>query len=124
MFFIYIIILFFSFLNIMKNMNKLEEIEKQMKIEYNQVENEKNQCLNRYLALKKEEEVLIYNISFFENYLQKLNELEKEDKQNILELPKKSLNNSDNNIQNEEEINTKGKNNTIKNNTLNSENII
>jgi hypothetical protein len=107
----------------MKNMNKLEEIEKQMKIEYNQVENEKNQCLNRYLALKKEEEVLIYNISFFENYLQKLNELEKEDKQNILELPKKSLN-SDNNIQNEEEINTKGKNNTIKNNTLNSENII
>ena len=123
MFFIYIIILFFSFLNIMKNMNKLEEIEKQMKLEYSQVEYEKNQCLNRYLALKKEEEVLIYNISFFENYLQKLNELEKEDKQNILELPKKSLN-SDNNIQNEEEINTKGKNNTIKNNTLNSENII
>ncbi len=107
----------------MKNMNKLEEIEKQMKIEYNQVENEKNQCLNRYLALKKEEEVLIYNISFFENYLQKLNELEKEDKQNILELPKKSLN-SDNNIQNIEEINTKEKNNNLNNNTLNSENII
>ena len=123
MFFIYIIILFFSFLNIMKNMNKLEEIEKQMKIEYSQVENEKNQCLNRYIALKKEEEVLNYNISFFENYLQKLNELDKDDKQNIIELSKKSLN-SDNNIQNEEDINTKGKNNTIKNNTLNSENII
>ena len=104
-------------------MNKLEEIEKQMKIEYNQVENEKNQCLNRYLALKKEEEVLIYNISFFENYLQKLNDLEKDDKQNIVELSKKSLN-SDNNIQNIEEINTKEKNNNLNNNTLNSENII
>ena len=123
MFFIYIIILFFSFLNIMKNMNKLEEIEKQMKLEYSQVEYEKNQCLNRYLALKKEEEVLNYNISFFENYLQKLNELDKDDKQNIIELSKKSLN-SDNNIQNIEEINTKEKNNNLNNNTLNSENII
>ena len=94
-----------------------------MKIEYNQVENEKNQCLNRYLALKKEEEVLIYNISFFENYLQKLNDLEKDDKQNIVELSKKSLN-SDNNIQNEDEINTKEKNKNINNNLLNSENII
>ena len=123
MFFIYIIILFFSFLNIMKNMNKLEEIEKQMKLEYSQVEYEKNQCLNRYLALKKEEEVLLYNISFFENYLQKLNDLEKDDKQNIVELSKKSLN-SDNNIQNEDEINTKEKNKNINNNLLNSENII
>ena len=104
-------------------MNKLDEIEKQMKIEYNQVENEKNQCLNRYLALKKEEEVLLYNISFFENYLQKLNDLEKDDKQNIVELSKKSLN-SDNNIQNEDEINTKEKNKNINNNLLNSENII
>ena len=104
-------------------MNKLEEIEKQMKLEYSQVEYEKNQCLNRYLALKKEEEVLNYNISFFENYLQKLNELDKDDKQNIIELSKKSLN-SDNNIQNIEEINTKEKNNNLNNNTLNSENII
>lgn len=104
-------------------MNKLDEIEKQMKIEYSQVENEKNQCLNRYIALKKEEEVLLYNISFFENYLQKLNDLEKDDKQNIVELSKKSLN-SDNNIQNEDEINTKEKNKNINNNLLNSENII
>ena len=119
MFFIYNY--FFFFFLIMKNM-KLEEIEKKLKIEYAEVENERNQFLNKYFALKKEEEVLMCNINFFENYLQKLNQLEKEN--NNQELNKNSLNLNNNLNHNLEEINTnlKGKNNSI--NILNSENFL
>ena len=106
-------------------MSKLDDIEKQMKIQYNQIENEKNQYSNKYYALKKEEEVLNHNITFFENYLQKLNELEKEQNQEIQEYSKKNLK-IDNNVQNLDRINTnlkeKQNNNII--NIFNSENNI
>ena len=50
----------------------LVEIEKQWKIRKSNLENEKNNVINDLISLKKEEDIIDGNITYFEMYLKKL----------------------------------------------------
>ena len=58
--------------NNLKNNNNIDNIEKQLKIEYQKEESRKNQGYNELMELKKEENLINVNIQFFENLLNKM----------------------------------------------------
>ena len=83
-----------------KNLKEISEIEKNIKIENFEIEKLKDEYSKQFSNLKKEEEILNYNIQFFE-YILKNYYQEENNNVNI------ENNNSNNNITNSQEIKQK-----------------
>ena len=84
----------------LKNLKEISEIEKNIKIENFEIEKLKDEYSKQFSNLKKEEEILNYNIQFFE-YILKNYYQEENNNVNI------ENNNSNNNITNSQEIKQK-----------------
>ena len=84
----------------LKNLKEISEIEKNIKIENFEIEKLKDEYSKQFSNLKKEEEILNYNIQFFE-YILKNYYPEENNNVNI------ENNNSNNNITNSQEIKQK-----------------
>jgi hypothetical protein len=84
----------------LKNLKEISEIEKNIKIENFEIEKLKDEYSKQFSNLKKEEEILNYNIQFFE-YILKNYYTEENNNVNI------ENNNSNNNITNSQEIKQK-----------------
>ena len=84
----------------LKNLKEISEIEKNIKIENFEIERLKDEYSKQFSNLKKEEEILNYNIQFFE-YILKNYYTEENNNVNI------ENNNSNNNITNSQEIKQK-----------------
>ena len=84
----------------LKNLKEISEIEKNIKIENFEIEKLKDEYSKQFSNLKKEEEILNYNIQFFE-YILKNYYSEENNNVNI------ENNNSNNNITNSQEIKQK-----------------
>ena len=84
----------------LKNLKEISEIEKNIKIDNFEIERLKDEYSKQFSNLKKEEEILNYNIQFFE-YILKNYYTEENNNVNI------ENNNSNNNITNSQEIKQK-----------------
>ena len=85
----------------LKNLKEISEIEKNIKIENYEIEKLKDEYSKQFSNLKKEEEILNYNIQFYEFILKNYYPEDNNNNNNI------ENNNSNNNITNSQEIKQK-----------------